>query len=115
MSEKDRLALEEIAEHYGYVNQREQLYEEMGELLVAFSKLRRSTEGESIADCPYINIVYGNVVEEIADTEVMLEQMKYFLDCAGDVEVEKHKKIQRQLSIVNQEKIEMIKKGRVLR
>ena len=115
MQGKYRLALEEIADHYGFINQREQLYEEMGELIVALNKLRRSTEDrENIVDCPYINVAYGNVVTELADVEIMTEQIKYLLDCEGDVDSEKIRKINRQLHIVNQEKVEKIKKGMVV-
>lgn len=107
MQGKYRLALEEIADHYGFINQREQLYEEMGELIVSLNKLRRSTEDRNnIADCPYINVVYENVVTELADVEIMIEQIKYLLDCEGDVDSEKIRKINRQLHIVNKSKME---------
>lgn len=63
------------AEHYGYEAQSNQLVEECAELIQAVSKYRRAeAKGEDeklIALC--------NLVEEIADVEIMLEQIKYLL------------------------------------
>lgn len=58
---------EGIAKHYGEANQLNQLQEELGELIVAVNKYRRSAD----------NIT--NLVEEIADVEIMLQQIKYLL------------------------------------
>lgn len=59
----------ENAEHYGYDAQREILYEEMSELTKAISKYRRDNSKKN----------FDNLVEEIADVEVMLHQIKHFL------------------------------------
>ena len=59
---------EGIAKHYGEANQLNQLQEELGELIVAVNKYRRSTD----------NIT--NLVEEIADVEIMLRQVKCLLN-----------------------------------
>ena len=63
------------AEHYGYEAQSNQLVEECAELIQAVSKYRRAAEkGEDEK-----LIVLGNLIEEIADVEIMLEQVKYLL------------------------------------
>ena len=59
----------ENAEHYGYDAQREVLYEEMAELTQAISKYRRNNSKKN----------FDNIIEEIADVEVMLHQIKHLL------------------------------------
>lgn len=58
---------EEIAKHYGENNQLNQLQEELAELIKAVNKYRRDED----------NI--DNLIEEIADVEIMIEQIKYLL------------------------------------
>lgn len=63
------------AEHYGYEAQSNQLVEECAELIQAVSKYRRAAakdEDEKL-------IAFSNLVEEIADVEIMLEQIKHLL------------------------------------
>ena len=90
-----------IAEHYGYESQSRQLIEEMAELIVAINKLWRV---EKFCDRKNIMDVKGfsypevkEIIEEIADVENMLAQIKYLLGCQDEVELEKEKKILRQL------------------
>ena len=59
---------EGIAKHYGEANQLNQLQEELGELIVAVNKYRRNAENLT------------NLVEEIADVEIMLQQIKCLLN-----------------------------------
>ena len=59
----------ENAEHYGYDAQREVLYEEMAELTQALSKYKRKNTNKN----------FDNIIEEIADVEVMLHQIKHLL------------------------------------
>ena len=85
-----------IADHYGYDEQREQLYEEMAELIQAFNKLRRNCNKngkDSFTNYPYLSEIFT----EIADVEIMLEQIKYLMDCHDQVEQEKVRKIEREL------------------
>ena len=90
-----------IAEHYGYESQSRQLIEEMAELTVAINKLwrvERFCDRKNIMDVKGFS--YPEVkenIEEIADTEIMLSQIKYLLDCNEEVEQEKERKILRQL------------------
>lgn len=59
----------ENAEHYGYEPQSNMLIEEMAELTQAISKYRRNNSKKN----------FDNIVEEIADVEVMLHQIKHLL------------------------------------
>lgn len=66
---------------YGAEHQENMCIEEMAELAVAILHKRRGRE--------------HNIPEEIADVEIMLEQMKMVHCCAEDVERIKVKKLQR--------------------
>ena len=55
----------EIVKKYGFINQREILIEECAELIQAISKLKRNGKKTS-----------RNFLEELADVEIMVEQMK---------------------------------------
>lgn len=59
----------ENAEHYGYEPQSNMLVEEMAELTQAISKYRRNNSKNN----------FDNIIEEIADVEVMLHQIKHLL------------------------------------
>ena len=90
-----------IANHYDYDSQSRQLIEEMAELTVAINKLWRV---ERFCDRKNIMDVKGfsypevkGIIKEIADTEIMLSQIKYLLGCNDEVEQEKERKILRQL------------------
>lgn len=96
-----------IAEHYGYDTHGRQLIEEMAELTVAINKLWRV---EKFCDRKNIMDVKGfsypevkEIIEEIADTEIMLSQIKYLLSCNDEVEQEKERKILRQLERIKEE------------
>lgn len=96
-----------IAEHYGYDSQSRQLIEEMAELTVAINKLWRV---EKFCDRKNIMDVKGfsypevkEIIEEIADVEIMLSQIKYLLDCNDEVKQEKERKILRQLERMKEE------------
>lgn len=96
--------IKKIADHFGYEEQREQLVEEMSELIQALNKYRRSTKG-SIVLTDKGKIALDNVVEEISDVEIMLEQIKYLLQIPQeDIVAMKVFKVNRTL--------ENIKKGK---
>ena len=91
-----------IANHYGLVKQSRQLSEECAELIQAVSKYMRyqETSYASTVDWKYLE----NVCEEIADVEVMLEQIKYLLHINPEaVEEIKKNKIDRQLERIKKE------------
>lgn len=83
-----------IADHYGYDTQSRQLIEEMAELTVAINKgwrkkhpLEYSAESE-----------YEHILEEMADTLIMIWQIKYLLG-VGEGELSKiiERKLDRQI------------------
>lgn len=68
----------EVADHFGYEIQSDQLVEECAELIQAVKKYRRARgcgQPTSLSE----EAAFGNLVEEIADVESMLEQIKYLL------------------------------------
>ena len=75
----------ETAKHYGYEAQSNQLVEECAELIQAVSKYRRATAGvgQPVAEDKKA-IALENLIEEIADVEIMLEQIKYLLQIPED-------------------------------
>ena len=96
--EEYKKSIAAIAEHYGINCQSRQLFEEMAELTVAINKWWRS-EGnleERIAK-------RENIIEEIADVQIMLDQMIYFLCCPKRVKEVKQEKIIRQLKRMESE------------
>lgn len=83
-------AIKQIADNYGYKNQRKKLIEEMAELTVEICHL---DERGNYNDFKHRQGIY----EEIADVEVVLEQIKYLLNCEDEVEAMKTYKMRRQL------------------
>ena len=75
----------ETAKHYGYEAQSNQLVEECAELIQAVNKFRRSgaIAGKPIVDYESL-VALENLIEEIADVEIMLEQIKYLLQIPED-------------------------------
>lgn len=110
-------SIHKIADHYGYEPQSRQLIEEMDELTQAINKFWRKD-----LDCGkkdfQINPIplgdgilvmsdeYHNLIEEIADVEIMLEQIKYLLKCSEGVSELVSQKIFRQLVRIEREKTE---------
>lgn len=82
---------ERAIETYGKENQIDVAIEEMSELMKALVKMnrcqRRGNGGEWACR--------ANIIEEIADVEIMMDQLKLIYDCSGAVEVVKHMKKER--------------------
>lgn len=92
--------LVKIANHYGYDMQQFIAIEEMAELTQALIKdTRAKTDDEK-------EKAYEHIVEEIADVEIMLEQLKWLLSCQFAVEDAKKMKIARQLERIEKERTE---------
>ena len=66
-----------IADHYGYEPQSRQLIEEMAELTVAINKLWRKHEYKATSSD--VAEAHFDVLEEIADVEIMITQIEYLL------------------------------------
>ena len=93
-----------IARHYGYDAQSRQLIEEMAELTQAINKYWRTELqcGKNLCNpwdgyMPDNSEEYYNLVEEIADVQIMLEQMKFFLAAGHDVNCIIDEKLDRQI------------------
>lgn len=79
--------LKEIADHYGKDHQLLKFAEECGELQTAIARFILNPTEEN----------YENLVEEIADVEIMCEQNKYLLGAEKEVNSIQAWKIDRQL------------------
>lgn len=94
--------IKEIIMRYGYDAQSRQCIEEMAELTQAINKFWRKD-----LKCGYGAVYeeildkksqqYNNLIEEIADVEIMLDQMKEMLYCGEIVKELKEKKLERQM------------------
>lgn len=69
----------ETAKYYGYEAQSNQLIEECAELIQAVNKYRRAGAHLGQPMDSTAQIALENLVEEMADVELMLEQVKYLL------------------------------------
>lgn len=72
---------------YGTKSQEDVAIEEMAELQKAILKHRRNAGDETRAE----------IIDEIADVEIMLEQLKIIYSCNREVEERKYYKIDRQI------------------
>ena len=73
MTPKQREKCREIFQRYGATKQRRQLIEECAELIQAISKLERALEaGDKVKE--YEAVL--SIREEVADVEIMLQQIK---------------------------------------
>lgn len=80
--------IEKIALHYGFDSQSRQTIEEMAELTVALSKMHREYSKDNL----------DNIIEELADVQIMIEQMMYLTSSKNDVKQIMEQKIKRQLA-----------------
>lgn len=79
--------IQQIAEYYGEASQMGVLQEECSELIKAASKyLRYGTDEKK-----------NHIAEEIADVEIMMEQIKYLLNLYDDVQSCRKYKLVRTL------------------
>lgn len=80
--------IRKIADHYGVEAQIGQTYEELGELIVALHKYERKPGVKE----------YDAIIEEIADVNIMLTQVRHLLNISDkDVEELTEYKVSRQL------------------
>ena len=91
-----------IADHYGYEPQSRQLIEEMAELTVAINKLWRKHEYKATSSD--VEEAHFDVLEEIADVEIMITQIKY-LHGISAMELNNmiEKKLDRQIERIKNE------------
>lgn len=84
--------LQKAIDAYGVESQIDVCIEEMSELTKALIKDKRN---DSVSVEEWKNLVWKNIVEEIADVEIMLKQMKMIFNCKEDVESQIKFKINR--------------------
>lgn len=110
----------EIADHYGFEAQQNQLIEEMAELTAAINRLHRANNKQLIScDTPEAETnltefhknqyavrsnAYEDVVHAIADVEVCLKQVKYLMEISkSTLKRIRDAKIERQLKRIEVE------------
>lgn len=104
------LKIKKIADYYGFARQSRQLSEECAEIIQAVNKYHRCNEkirgGDNIMlSVSDSNMLIQNIVEEIADVEIMLEQIKYLLNINNDaVNKIKDNKLDRQIARIKKER-----------
>ena len=94
MTEQNKKDCIRIASYYGYESQSRQLIEEMAELMQAINKHWRSF---------FARDTEAKMIEEIADVEICIEQIKYILQCADAVDRVQEIKIERQFKRIKNE------------
>ena len=98
MKEAEKTELKEkiakIADTYGYDAQSRQCMEEMAELVQAINKYWRK-QGSSRRTDKEIAACMDNLVEEIADVQIMLWQMEYLLQ--ADIMPIVNRKLNREM------------------
>jgi len=87
--------LKHIAEHYGIDAQLEKTKEELNELVEEVEKFQQFKK----------NYVLYRMIDEIADVENMIDQLKLLLKIAAEVDEVKEYKIARQLKRISEEGI----------
>lgn len=107
MTEETKQKIQKIARYYGYDAQSRQCIEEMAELTQAINKFWRKQ-----LDCgrkpikegyiPTLSKEWENMVEEIADVQIMLWQLEYLIGCDVDY-CAIPKKLNRQMERIERE------------
>lgn len=90
--------IKRIAEHYGYSKQKMIAIEELSELTKAICKLERAD-----VDKPEYVERFKDVLEEIADVEIMIIQLIHLMNCDEKVEQIISEKVERQLERMKNE------------
>lgn len=88
LSSEESKVCKEAIEIYGADVQQMMAVEEMGELIQAISKKIRGLDHQA------------NIPEEIADVEIMLEQLKHIHKCHQSVEQHRRRKVMRLASYI---------------
>lgn len=91
-----------IADHYDEESQVDVLIEEMSELTKALLKNRRAAKSRK----PNLDLIESttlNIVEELADVEIMLQQIIYLFGFEDEVVGMLEEKLNRQLKRIEKE------------
>lgn len=107
MDKEIKESIKKIADTYGYEPQSRQCIEEMAELTQAINKFWRKVLYCGKAEQPNgekyitINQTYDNLVEEMADVQIMLWQLEYLLN--ADTSIIIQQKLDRQIQRIKDE------------
>lgn len=106
MTEETKQKIHKIATHYGYEPQSRQCIEEMAELTQAINKYWRKALVCGTVPIPdkdgYMPMLpreYDNLVEEMADVQIMLWQLEYLLN--ADTSIIIQQKLDRQMKRID--------------
>lgn len=94
MTTEEKIRL--IADSYGYDAQSRQCIEEMAELTQAINKFWRKSKSDRCKKEDF-ELARKNIVEELADVQIMLWQMGYYILSANEIETVIEKKLDRQI------------------
>ena len=97
---KHREELEKIIQKYGPQNQIDVAIEEMSELTKALIKYRRAKDSGDSAD--ELGKRRGEIEEEIADVQIMLNQLQIIYRNEGPVEAWVDYKVERQMQRISE-------------
>lgn len=100
MTQETKQKIQKIAQTYGYDAQSRQCIEEMAELTQAINKLWR-INGKDYKSAVRYTEVKDNLLEEIADVQIMIWQMQYLLNV--DVSPIIQNKLDRQMERIERE------------
>ena len=89
--EREASILKRAVEAYGVHTQTDMMIEEMSELTKAICKLYRATDEGSAS------VAVDNIREEIADVQIMLDQMKIMFGDASEQERAKLNRLEKRL------------------
>ncbi len=95
--------LQEIADHYGFAAQANQVMEECGELIQAVAKWNR-VKMAGYNTRVKENTAMANLIEELADVQIIVCQLVYLLGCGDEVLRITDKKADRQLERIRESK-----------
>lgn len=95
--------IEKIAQHYGYEAQSRQCMEECAELIQAINKLWRN-QGHGQPTVRELKECRDNIVEELADVQIMIFQLAFLLN-AEEIQSVINRKVDRQMERINSEKL----------
>lgn len=88
-----RELLEKVIERFGKKHQLVVAMEEMAELQKELSKAIRGRQD------------INHITEEIADVEIMLEQLKIIFECSADVDIWKNAKLDRVIKRLERDEL----------
>lgn len=114
MTEETKWKIQKIAQHYGYDTQSRQCIEEMAELTQAINKYwRKDLQCGKYPYNPWDGYMpdgseeYSNLIEELADVQIMIWQMKFLLTDTDFDEIIQQK-LDRQIERIKSSEKEVI-------